>query len=511
MRRWTVGGMAAAMLIAAAAGVAGAQELGAAAATARIDWSKCGARLECARVRVPLDWDRPDGARITLKVVRHLASRPEQRIGSLFVNFGGPGVVGAATVLATGEFLDTLGDGRFDVVGWDPRGTGESTHVRCFASEAGPTRFWGRDWTIPTTQAESRRYVPQTVAYARRCEALSGALLAHISTKDTVRDLDYLRQLVGDRQLTYRGLSYGAFLGQTYANMFPHRVRAMILDGVVDAVEFTKSVEANIAKSEAESDLVFERFLALCQATGPRKCALAAKGPVEARVRALLQRLRLGPIPARSAPPPRQLRYGDALTAFWLTLGTPSTWPQFAAELDVAADGDGSALATRVRDARAFAQQILVPAVALQCADKPLPRPGAVQAWPKVIGGLSEIAFVAPVDGWWLWAPCASWRTRSADRYTGPWHAATPNPILIIGNRYDSRTAYSNAPIAARRLGNAVLLTLNGYGHTSESDPSVCVDRAVRRYLISTTPPPNGTVCQPDRKPFDPDFGQPLP
>ena len=506
MQRFAVIRTATAMIVAAGATVAmaGDSEFATGTAAARIDWSRCGgARLECARVRVPLDWDRPDGAKITLKVIRHLASRPEQRIGSLFVNFGGPGVAGAATVRATGKFLDKLGGGRFDVVGWDPRGTGESTHVRCFASDAGPARFWGPDWTIPTTPAESRRYVPQTVDYARRCEALSGALLAHISTKDTVRDLDYLRQLVGDRQLTYRGLSYGTFLGQTYANMFPHRVRAMILDGVIDAVEFTKSVEANIAKSEAESDLVFEQFLALCQAAGPKKCALAAKGPVAPRVRALLQRLRLGPIPARSAPPPRQLRYGDALTAFWLTLGTPSTWPQLAAELDAAADGDGSALATRVRDVRAFAQEALVPAVALQCADKPLPRPGAVQAWPTVIGGLSDIAFVAPVDGWWLWAPCASWRTRSADRYTGPWNASTPNPILVIGNRYDSRTAYANARIAARRLGNAVLLTLNGYGHTSDVDPSACIDRAVRRYLITTATPPDGTVCQPDGRPFD--------
>ena len=187
---------------------------------------------------MPLDWDRPDGAKITLAVVRYLASRPEQRIGSLFVNFGGPGVAGAAAVKEAGALLDGLGGGRFDVVGWDPRGTGESTHVRCFASDAGPERFWGPDWTIPTTHAESRRYVPKTVDYARRCEALSGALLAHISTDDTVRDLDYLRQLVGDRQLTYRGLSYGTFLGQTYANMFPHRVRAMILDGVIDAVEY---------------------------------------------------------------------------------------------------------------------------------------------------------------------------------------------------------------------------------------------------------------------------------
>src|SRR5215213_8332103 len=138
MRRWTVGAIAAAMTIAAGAGAACANEPTTEAAAPRINWSKCGARLECASVQVPLDWDRPNGAKITLSVVRHLASRPGQRIGSLFVNFGGPGVAGAAAVKEAGALLDGLGGGRFDVVGWDPRGTGESTQVRCFASESGP-------------------------------------------------------------------------------------------------------------------------------------------------------------------------------------------------------------------------------------------------------------------------------------------------------------------------------------------------------------------------------------
>ena len=120
--------------------------------------------------------------------------------------------------------------------------------------------------------------MPQTVDYARRCEAQSGALLAHISTADTVRDLDYLRQLVGDRQLTYRGLSYGTFLGQTYANMFPHRVRAMILDAVIDAVEYVKSVDAGIAASKADADLVFEKFLALCRNRCSQATALRGAG-----------------------------------------------------------------------------------------------------------------------------------------------------------------------------------------------------------------------------------------
>ena len=115
---------------------------------------------------------------------------------------------------------------------------------------------------------------------------------------------------------------------------------------------------------------------------------------------------------------------------------------------------------------------------------------------------------VAPVDLWWLWAPCASWRARSAERYTGPWNATTKNPILVLSNRYDPRTAWANARVAARRLGNAVLVTNNGYGHTTESDPSTCIDAAVGRYLTTLATPRNKTVCQPERKPFDPDFGE---
>ena len=137
---------------------------------------------------------------------------------------------------AGGAELDKLGQGRFDVVGWDPRGAGASTDVRCFANARAQARFWGPDWSIPTTRSESLRYLPKTVAFVKRCVALNGRLLSHDSTADTVRDLDYLRQLVGDRKLNYRGLSYGSFIGETYANMFPRRVRAIVLDGVLDPV-----------------------------------------------------------------------------------------------------------------------------------------------------------------------------------------------------------------------------------------------------------------------------------
>jgi pimeloyl-ACP methyl ester carboxylesterase len=154
---------------------------------ARIAWKGCGKRLQCARVRVPLDWARPGLGTISLAVVRYLASRPGQRIGSLFVNYGGPGVAGVPAVKAGGAELDKLGDGRFDVVGWDPRGVGESTQVRCFANDRAQTRFWGRRWSIPATRQAAVRYLPKALAFVKRCVALSGPLLTHDSTADTPR------------------------------------------------------------------------------------------------------------------------------------------------------------------------------------------------------------------------------------------------------------------------------------------------------------------------------------
>ena len=250
--------------------------------------------------------------------------------------------------------LDALGGGRFDLVSWDPRGTGESTHARCFANDRAQARFWGRDWSTPTTRRESVRYLPKALAFVKRCVALSGRLLAHDSTADTVRDLDYLRRLVGDRRLNYQGLSYGTFIGETYANMFPRRVRAMVLNGVIDPVPFTTSAQAGIASSHADFDRVFAKLQSLCQAAGPPRCALAGHGPVTARVSRLLARLRHGPIPAPSAPAPHRLSYGDLLFYMFANLGRPASWPQIAAGLEQAASGNGSAIETALQRAKAL-------------------------------------------------------------------------------------------------------------------------------------------------------------
>jgi pimeloyl-ACP methyl ester carboxylesterase len=495
-----------------AVATAPASGAGRAGLASAVRWRSCGVRLQCARVRVPLDWARPRGPTISLAVVRYLASDRARRIGSLFVNEGGAmGSVG--TVRSGGARLDaTLGGGRFDVVGWSLRGgAGSEPTVRCFASQSGRERFWDR-LSTPSTRAQSLAYLPKTVAYARRCGVLSGGLLAHVSTTDDARDLDYLRRLVGDRKLTYWGLSYGTFLGQIYANMFPGRVRAMVLDGLVDPRVVIKGAAARFSNIPVSGmDRGLAAFESLCQVAGPQRCALAGSGAVAPRVAGLLARLRRAPIPAPEAAPPGALSYGDLSAVLFATVTSPAAWPQLAQDLQRAIAGDGSPLKTMARAVNAGTRSAAGDSpVAITCTDSPARQgPGA---WRRVIARLARVSpWAGPFAGWSNWAPCASWPARAADRYTGPWNAHTKNPILVIGTTFDPASPYANARIVARLLPNAVLLTHDGYGHTSEADPSQCVEHATSAYLVALTTPRKGTVCPSNRQPFDPQFGQQNP
>ena len=475
-----------------------------------IDWRGCGVRLDCARVDVPLDWARPGGPKITIAVIRQVASRPERRIGSMFVN-GGGAMSSIGLVRSEGARLDALGQGRFDVVGWALRGgAGADPMVRCFADQRNRERLW-EGLSIPTTRAQSLAYLPKTVAYARRCGALGGRLLAHVSTTDDARDLDYLRRLLGDRQLSYWAVSYGTFLGETYANMYPSRVRAMALDGLVDPRIVIKGAEARFSNTVVAMDRELSWFDSACQRAGSARCALAGRDDVVSRVARLLARLRRGPIPAPTASPPGALSYGDLSAVLFASLTNPAAWPQLAQDLERAATGDGSALATQARAVLAGTRSAAGdPPTAITCTDSPA-RQGP-RAWPHVIARLTRVSQVGgPFVGWGNWAPCASWPARSTDRYTGPWNAHTKNPVLVIGTTLDPATPYTNARRVAHLLGNAILLTHDGYGHTSEADPSHCVEQMTSAYLVDLTTPPNGTVCPSDRQPFDPQFNEPPP
>jgi pimeloyl-ACP methyl ester carboxylesterase len=482
------------------------------AAADPIAWKPCKGTekgLECARVMVPLNWSEVAGPKITLAVIRHKASGPAQRIGSLFFNFGGPGASGVDTVKADAPGLDKIGDGRFDVVSWDPRGVGESTHISCFKSKAEEAKFWGI-YSIPTTSAEWKRRMPKAIDFAKRCQNRTGSLLRYDSTADTARDLDHLRELLGEPKLDYRGVSYGTFVGQTYLNLFPDKVRSMVLDANINPFEYTNSVVQSTAGGNADTDLVMRKFAQLCGEAGPKRCALAKGGDPQGRLNQLVAKLNKGTIPAPEADPP-VLTYSDLLIRVFIGQAGPIEWPQLAAELDEAARGDGSAIAKFAQSSGPALAESLNSAVGLQCADKDVPPNPGSSDWPGVRSRLDRVSrWNGQFSAWLLWAPCSAWKVPAVNRFTGPWDATTPNPVLVIGTRYDPRTAYRASVVVAKTLKNASLLIHEGYGHTSDADPSACVERDVAKYLITLATPPDGKVCQSDRQPFDPKFGQPV-
>jgi hypothetical protein len=198
------------------------------------------------------------------------------------------------------------------------------------------------------------------------------------------------------------------------------------------------------------------------------------------------------------------LTYADLLLSLFEPLRSPEEWPRLAEELAAAEGGDGSALEMRARPMRSpRGWSGVTTSAAIQCADGPAHRSEA--EWPRVIGGLESISTLqGAIQGWWQWAPCAAWPVRDPGRYAGPWNAKTRNPILLIGTRHDPNTSYAAARRTARILGDAVLLTHDGYGHLSFKDPSACLERAETAYLVRLKAPAPGTVCRSDRRPFGP-------
>ncbi|MGC5225276.1 alpha/beta hydrolase [Micromonospora sp. DT81.3] len=471
--------------------------------TTGIDWTSCGTGLECASVPVPLDWSDPDGEQITLAVIRYPASKPDEKIGTMFLNPGGPGQTGVGFVRDAGDDLDLMGSGRFDLIGWDARGTHASSPMHCFDSDADEAAFW-EGVTIPSSDAEAEAYVDRMRDLAQRCGEVMGPLLSNISTADTARDMDHIRELLGEDKITYMGLSYGTLIGQFYANMFPEHVRAMLLDGVVGPVDYVKAAEARALQGSASSDGVFNEFLRLCDEAGPDRCALAGHGESAAdRVDALFDRARQGPIPVPGSDPPTEVVYSDLQISSFSPLRDPTLWTKYAEDLEAAVEGDPSAIAEGAgewRGPKSWAEA--TKSSAISCLDGPAERP--IENWPEVLDELNANSRMSgAIQGWWLWAPCAAdWPASTEDRYSGPWDAETEVPILLIGTRHDPNTGYQNAVSSEKLLGNAVLLTHDGYGHLSFNDASACIEEARTAYLVDLEVPEPGTVCEADKKPF---------
>jgi pimeloyl-ACP methyl ester carboxylesterase len=481
-----------------------------------LNWVSCGEDfpgVECATAIVPLDYDHPAGATTEIALTRVPAGDPANKIGSLFVNPGGPGGSGADLVLfGFGDFLNAVLQGRFDIIGFDPRGVAASDPIQCFDTNDQLDAFFINTPIFPWERRQERPFFEDYRGYTRQCLSRGQAIRAHMSTADVVRDLDLLRRAVGDRRLTYLGFSYGSFIGNTYANMFPQRVRALVIDGVLDPRLWVTG--AQIISDRTASEKVLEEFLRLCDAAGD-DCALGGPDGPASRFFALLNSVKAQPI---VFPSGFVFTYDQLITQVLGGLYAPEVWggpDGLAAFLDFltfAAAGDANAArdAARVRDAlearlrppsanRAPYNNGLDAFYGNYCSDAEFP--SSFAAFRGIGTFASQDSLFGPL-WWWQNAGCADWPT-SPDRYIGPWSTTTSAPVLVVGNYFDNATDYAGAVASSKLLRNSRLLSYAGWGHTAFGRND-CVTEYVAGYLLAGELPPRGTVCAANPNPFVP-------
>jgi pimeloyl-ACP methyl ester carboxylesterase len=402
---------------------------------------------------------------------------------------------------------------RFDLVSFDPRGVGDSTPVRCFSGLAEQQAFFSTLPVFPNGATETTSYIRKIGDVAERCAERNPDLLAHMATADAARDMDLIRAGLGESSLTYLGLSYGTFLGATYANLFPDRVRAVVLDGAVDPVQWTtgrgdqaeRIPTFTRLKSHVGGSETLGEFLRLCAEAGPTRCPFAVGTDRQAttdRFATLMDRLRGHPVLVPTPGGPVPLTYADVVTFVLGALYQQFAWPFLAEFLQQLDAGAGPLLPALIPPPATTYDNTAEARSAVLCADSDNPEsPGA---WPPAARRANR---EGPYFGsfWtYLSLPCAGWPPSShEDRYTGPFDRVTANTVLVVGNRFDPATPYAGARALAGDLGNARLLTLDGWGHTASLQPSSCAHEAMVAYLVNLTLPAEGTVCKPDLGPFD--------
>ncbi|WP_045306118.1 alpha/beta hydrolase [Saccharothrix sp. ST-888] len=496
------------------------------AAVPRLDWQACADGFQCATAHVPLDYRAPHGATIDLAVIRHPATDPAHRIGSLFYNPGGPGVPGTQALPAmTAHFPEQL-RARFDIVSFDPRGIGASTSTRCFADDATERRFLADvPAGFPVGHRQEQVWTDAYARFGQECLRNNAALLPHLSTANVARDMDLLRRAVGEQRLNYFGTSYGTYLGATYANLFPGKVRSMVLDSAVDPVAWSTGRDGQADRlgaflrtgTDVAAGRTLNAFLDQCGQAGPSACAFSSGDAAGTRAKftTLLQRLRQQPVTFGSPPAAMTFTYASTLesTLFQLYAAAPvpglaAGWPGLGQQLQQLWTGSGTpapapAPAAKAADAGAGAgsYQGQEQAMAVMCEDSANP-----SSWS---GYPAQAALARARSGelgpYFAWASerCAAWPTGDPDHYAGPWNRPTAQPVLVVANTGDPAMPYQGSQAMARSLGRARLLTVDGYGHTALANPSSCAADHEVRYLVDGVLPPPATVCRPDHRPFD--------
>ena len=476
---------------------------GSTAPTGGADWRDCSdipkslvgrpasnMTYECTTVQVPRDWNDKTTARTYgIALIRVRSKAQTNRIGSLLINPGGPGGSGVelAVYLSYGAGLGGLPSAvtnQFDIIGFDPRGVGRSDPVKCISDADQDANFASPP--DPVSQAQFDSFVALNKKIVDGCGNKYGDQLVTFSTEQAAKDMDAIRQTVGDPKLSYLGFSYGTLLGATYAQQFPTNIRAMVLDGAVDPKQtFVQGSETQAKGFER----AFTNFSAWCKAT-PAKCPIAADA--RKAVTDALAAAEKNPVPGTDG---RKATSGWIFLAVISSLYTETGWTALAAAVSALQHGDAKGIFTLAdqyaeRKPDGTYSNLFDANLAVNCSDtKDVPSVAEVRQlqgeWRKkypLFGASLAVGMLS----------CSLW---PGPRDPYPAGAATgAPPIVVVGTTGDPATPYENTADLASMLGVGHVLTWEGEGHTAYPN-TPCIAQAVDNYLIGLQVPQEGLRC----------------
>ena len=466
--------------------VAGAHPAPAVTAAGSISWSDCGNGFQCGKLTVPIDYQNPNGAKIDLALQRLPARNPSSRIGSLLVNPGGPGGSAIDFLRSWGQAVSRNIRDRFDLVAFDPRGVGQSAPIVCHDTlqalvAVDPTPDTPQEWQQADDAAKK---------FDGDCQKKYASFLPFVGTKNVARDMESVRLALGEDKLTYVGYSYGTEIGQVYADMYPDRVRAFVLDGAIDvSLGFQESSRLQMVGFER----AFQSYLADCR---QKQCGLAKNGDPEQAVDALLAKVDQKPLPAAGAD--RPAGPGETLLGIIAALYSKFTWTQLTnALLQAINNGDGTQLVNLAdeyleRRPDGSYPNLIEANLAVNYVDQVCPKDPKVYEQLAVEWAKSSPHFGASAAS--SGVTCAFWQAKP-DPVTVPKAHGAP-PIVVISTTNDPATPYEEGVALSKQLESGRLLIHRGEGHAVYVlGGDQCIDTAVNNYLLNLAAPESGTTC----------------
>jgi pimeloyl-ACP methyl ester carboxylesterase len=451
-----------------------------------LSWSACGSHL-CAQAQVPVDYADPTSGTVSIALEKQPAS--SEPLGTIFVNPGGPGGSGVEFVEEVVKAFRPAVLEQYDIVGFDPRGVGLSDPVDCYDTEE-LDEFIASD-PSPDDESEAQEALDATEDFGAACLEETGELLGHVSTIEVARDLDVLRELVGDETLTYYGASYGTTLGSTYAELFPDNVGRMVLDGATDPA--LSAQEGNLSQA-AGFQRALEAYLDDCLAvqgcpfTGDRDVALQT-------IETFLDELDAQPLP--TSDPDRPLTQSLGFYGIAVTLYSEEYWEYLTQAFAQAFEGDGSTMLLLAdsyfsREDGEFTDNSPEVIYAVNCLDEPLSLSveeieASIPEYEKRSRTFGEVFA-------WSLLSCSTWPVTSEEEPLTI-DAAGAAPIVVIGTTRDPATPYEEAVALAEQLESGVLITREGDGHTAFRAGNECVDSAIDAFYLEGTVPEDGLEC----------------